>query len=208
MNTGSPAELQYWNQRNADRRELKSSEYNKKRHVYLHSLINQKRGVALKVDLWNEGGNKGCFDIRLFKDFDVIGLDTSKVACIKAKRENPQIHLMNATLNFLPLDKESVDVIFDISTSDHIPLDNFCACIRDYARILARKGELLLIFNNRLPGTERKTCEPYSYWFTVEEVKQALSPYFEIKLLRPYGTHPNELKHWLLKAVKRMGARA
>lgn len=194
--------IEHWNNRNAGRKKTPSSEYNKRRHIYLRSLINKKRGVALKVDLWNEGGNKGCFDINLFKSFKVIGMDISRIACINATKENPWINIMNLTLAFLPFKDGSIDVILDISTSDHMPLNKFSECFENYSRILTEKGELLLIFNNRLPGTEEKT-EPYTYWFNHEEVRTIISKHFDIEILKPYGTHPNELKHFLLKAVKK-----
>ncbi len=192
----------YWNKRNADRTPEASSEYNKGRHRYLRSLITHPGGIALKLDLWNEGGRKGVFDIGLFKTFDVIGMDLAEVACAKAKQENPWLNLLNVTMEHLPCRAQSIDVILDMSTSDHVPLEAFRRVVRDYARILKAKGELLMIFNNRLPGTPRLT-DVADYWFTTEEVEEALSPFFTIELIKPYGTHPNEMKHYLLKAVKK-----
>ena len=194
--------MEYWNKRNAERTPQASSEYNKGRHKYLRSLINKTEGIALKMDLWNEGGRKGVFDIGLFKTFTVIGMDISQVACMKAKAENPWMNIMNQTMQLLPFRDSTLDVILDISTSDHIPYEAFRNLTRDYSRLLKEEGELLLIFNNRLPGTARLT-DIADYWFTTEEVKQAISKNFNIKLIKPYGTHPNELKHYLLKAVKK-----
>ncbi len=194
--------MEYWNKRNAGRMPQASSEYNKGRHRYLRSLITLSRGTILKLDLWNEGGRKGVFDIGLFKTFDVIGMDLAEVACAKAKQENPWLKLLNATIELLPIRDKSQDVILDLSTSDHVPLEAFRRVIRDYARILKAKGELLMIFNNRLPGTPRLT-DVADYWFTTEEVEEALSPFFTIELIKPYGTHPNEMKHYLLKSVKK-----
>ena len=196
--------MEYWNKRNAGRTPQASSEYNKGRHRYLRSLITRTRGTALKLDLWNEGGRKGVFDIALFKTFNVIGMDIAEVACAKAKTENPWLRLMNATVELLPLRDKSVDVILDMSTSDHVPLESFRRVVRDYARVLRPRGELLMIFNNRLPGTPRLTGFS-DYWFTTEEVEEALVPYFNIELIKPYGTHPNEMLHYLLLAKKRLG---
>jgi len=194
--------MEYWNKRNADRTPAASSDYNKGRHKYLRSLITRTGGTVLKLDLWNEGGSKGCFDIGLFKAFDVIGMDIAEVACAKAKAENPWMNLLNLTVEFLPYRDRSMDVILDISTSDHVPFGAFRRLIRDYARILKGQGELLMIFNNRLLGTPRMTGFA-DYWFTEQEVRETISQYFNIKILKPYGTHPNELKHYLLKAVKK-----
>ena len=194
--------MEYWNKLNADRMPKASSEYNKGRHKYLRSLITKNQGQVLKLDLWNEGGSKGCFDIGLFKSFYVTGIDIAQVACAKAKAKNPWMSLMNVTVELLPFRDKSIDVILDISTSDHVPFTNFCRIIHDYSRILKKEGELLMIYNNRLPRTPRLTGYA-DYWFTQEEVKQAISEHFNIELLKPYGTHPNELKHYLLKAVKK-----
>lgn len=193
--------MKYWDKRNADRTPQASSEYNKGRHRYLRSLITRTHGTALKLDLWNEGGRKGVFDVGLFKTFDVIGMDIAEVACAKAQKENPWISLMNSTVELLPLRGKSVDVILDISTSDHIPYQAFCRVVQDYARVLKERGELLMIFNNRLPGTPRLT-DVADYWFTTEEVMDAMWGHFSLELLKPYGTPPNRLKHVLLKAVK------
>ena len=194
--------MEYWNKRNDARTPQASSEYNKDRHRYLRSLITLTRGSILKLDLWNEGGRKGVFDVGLFKTFDIVGMDIAEVACDKARTENPWLKLLNATIELLPIRDKSQDVILDLSTSDHVPLEAFRRVIRDYARILKAKGELLMIFNNRLPGTPRLT-DVADYWFTTEEVEEALSPFFTIELIKPYGTHPNEMKHYLLKAVKK-----
>jgi len=191
--------MKYWNKRNADRTPQASSEYNKERHKYLRYLIIRNSGVALKLDLWNEGGRKGVFDMDLFKAFDVVGMDIAEVACAKAKAENPWINILNLTVEQLPFRDQSIDVILDISTSDHVPFESFRKLIRDYARILKGQGELLMIFNNRLPGAPRMTGFA-DYWFTEQEVRETISEYFNITLLEPYGTHPNELKHYLLKA--------
>ncbi len=194
--------MEYWNNRHTERTPQASSEYNKGRHKYLHSLINRKGGIALKLDLWNEGGRKGIFDIGFFKTFDVIGMDIAEVACAKAKKENPWMTLFNGIVELLPFKDKSIDVILDISTSDHVPFDAYCKLIRDYSRVLNEKGELLMIFNNRLPGTLRMT-DVADYWFTEEEVRDIVSEYFNIELIKPYGTGSNRLKHYLLKANKR-----
>ncbi len=194
--------MEYWNKRNADRTPEASSEYNKGRHKYLRSLITRLGGSVLKLDLWNEGGRKGVFDIGLFKTFDVIGMDIAEVACAKAKTENPWLKLLNASIELLPIRDKSLDVILDLSTSDHVPLEAFRRIIRDYARALKEGGELLMIYNNRMPGTPRLT-DVADYWFTEQEVREAIAECFNIKMLKPYGTHPNEMKHFLLKAVKK-----
>ncbi len=194
--------MEYWNKRNDARTPQASSEYNKDRHRYLRSLITLTRGSILKLDLWNEGGRKGVFDVGLFKTFDVVGMDIAELACAKAKTENPWLKLLNATIELLPIRDKSVDVILDLSTSDHVPLEAFRMVIRDYARILKAKGELLMIFNNRLPGTPRLT-DVADYWFTEREVRETMSGYFTIELIKPYGTGPNRLKHYLLKGVKK-----
>lgn len=194
--------MEYWNKRNAERTPQESSEYNKGRHRYLRSLITRTQGTVLKLDLWNEGGRKGVFDIGLFKTFDVIGMDISEVACTKARMEVPWLSLTNSTVEMLPFRYESIDVILDISTSDHIPYKAFCRVVGDYARILRERGDLLMIFNNRLPGTPRLT-DVADYWFTTSEVAEAVTKHFNLELLNAYGTPPNTEKHVLLKAVKK-----
>ena len=194
--------MKYWNRRHTERTPHASSRYNKGRHKYLRSLITRTEGIALKLDLWNEGGRKGVFDIGLFKTFNVIGMDIAEVACAQARAENPWMSLFNGTIVHLPFRDKSIDVILDISTSDHIPLESFRRVVEDFARILTDGGDLIMIFNNRLPGTPRLT-EIADYWFTEEEVKEALSECFNIELIKPYGTGRNRLKHYLLKAVKK-----
>ncbi len=183
--------MEYWDKRHTSRTPHASSRYNKERHKYLRSLITRTEGTALKLDLWNEGGRKGVFDIGLFKTFTVIGMDIAKVACTKARAENPWMNLLNGTIERLPYRDQSIDVVLDLSTSDHVPLSSFCRVVEDFARILTDGGALLMIFNNRLPDTPRLTGVA-DYWFTEEEVKDALSGHFIIELIKPYGTHPNE----------------
>lgn len=194
---------EYWEQRSRERMKAATSAYNIKRQAFLRSLINHKTGNALKTDLWNEGGNKGIFDVDLFKGFRlVVGMDISQVACIRAKHEQPWMGIINADLKYLPFRQNVFDAIFDISTSDHLPFSAFGTCVEEYSRLLRENGELLLIFNNRLPGEPEKT-NPYTYWFFLDDVEKTVEKFFTIQLLQPYGTHPNELKHYLLKGTRK-----
>lgn len=197
------ASVDYWNTHNALRKKKPTSARNKKRQLYLHSLVTKDRGLVLKLDLWNEGGSKGLFDIELFRAFTVVGMDISKVACRKAKKVHAWMNIINVTLTHLPFAANSFDVILDISTSDHLPFSLFWQCIHEYARLLKAQGELLLIFNNRLADAPAKTS-PFGYWFFKEDVTRVVSKFFIVSLLRPYGSHPNELKHYLLKAIKHL----
>ena len=142
------------------------------------------------------------FDIGLFKTFNVVGMDIAEVACAQARAENPWMSLFNGTIVHFPFRDKSIDVILDISTSDHVPLESFRRVVMEFARILTDRGELIMIFNNRLPGTPRLT-EIADYWFTEEEVRETVSEYFNIELIKPYGTGINRLKHYVLKGRKK-----
>lgn len=112
-----------------------------------------RRELLLKVDLWNEVVDT---DRNLFKTYKKIGfkkiifVEFSKKLCIlySRKKVNNRDFIVNCDLTHLPLKDKLVDVIMDISTSDHLSFKEFNVAAKEYSRVLKDNGLLILLHNN------------------------------------------------------------
>lgn len=137
----------------------------------------------LKVDLWTEGivRSREVLDTALikaqqqgycFSSSSVYSMDIASVTCQKAKQHIPY-HIAQASVTNLPFKRDSFDIIFDPSTSDHINCFEAMQAWLEYASCLKSHGILVLYFSHS-SGTLAKKVDGTYYTFPILEVKQSL----------------------------------
>ena len=91
----------------------------------------------------------------------------------------------------IPLDSDSVDILFTINAMDHV--DNFEAMCREILRILKPGGEFIASFNLEEPAS---VCEPQT--LTEEKIQQALLGPMKVMSYRmaKHGPHGNQYLHF------------
>ncbi len=108
----------------------------------------------LKTDLWNEG-------VEFYKDIinsvkklshtkiNFFGIDISKLIVFKALNRLRYIYGTQASITHLPFRDCSFDIIWDISTIDHLPLKLREKVVEEYFRTLKFKGVLILVTDSQ-----------------------------------------------------------
>jgi len=108
----------------------------------------------LKTDLWNEGVEFYKDVINMVKklsnvEINFFGVDISKLVIFKALNRLKYIYGVQASITHLPFRDCSFDIVWDISTIDHIPLKLREKVIEEYFRTLKSKGVLILITDSQ-----------------------------------------------------------
>ncbi len=98
----------------------------------------------LKTDLWNEGADfqKNVLGHYTGGGFNLYGVDIA-ADVIKAVKV-PGIHKTQAELLRLPFRNGAFDMVLDLSTIDHVPHDRAPQVVREYRRILAHNGIVVM----------------------------------------------------------------
>lgn len=127
------------------------------------------RLLILKTDLWNEGvythrGNL-CEFLESETKTEAFGIDISAVVCKRAKLQmGERVTVIQADVRCPPFRNSLFNIVFDLSTLDHIPPHQRRATLREYARALKKNGVLLLIFDVKNPFRYlRRTVENLIY---------------------------------------------
>lgn len=150
-------------------------------HGLIHQFL-QEKGWFLKCDLWNEAMLEGSwFDLRTPPQkhgLNFVGIDIVKLVCKRAKKNAPSISVVNGDLNHLPFRSSAFNFILDLSTLDHVSVDEVRTILNEFKRVL--NGTLLTIFRQE----KRLHIVADSYhvlWKCVK--KEDLSYVFEISYL-------------------------
>jgi hypothetical protein len=137
----------------------------------------------LKVDLWTEGivrsrevletairvaAKEGYY----FSSSSIYSMDIASVTCQKARQYIPY-HIAQASITNLPFKRDSFDIIFDPSTSDHVELGYAVAAWNNYQFCLKPNGILVLYFSHST-GTLAKKKDGTYYTFPIKDVLYAL----------------------------------
>lgn len=112
--------------------------------------IKQHELVVLKTDLWNEVvDNVRSFTEVLYaiKPRKMIFVEIDKRLCAIYQDRNNS-HIINADISNLPLNQGSIDLIIDISTSDHLSYHDFKKLVKEYYRVLKKGGHIVLFHLN------------------------------------------------------------
>lgn len=113
-------------------------------------LLKNKNTInILKTDLWNEGID---FERDILKHYtdkkkDLYGIDISYRVCKRANNHQRKIKVSTGSITNLSFKDKTFDLIFDPSTSDHLPPDKIPQIIKEYSRCLKFDGILVLIFD-------------------------------------------------------------
>ena len=110
-----------------------------------------KKSIALKVDLWNETVEQTREFSEIYKKAKfgkIIFCEINKELCKLYKKKKGEF-VINGDILFLPIKSNSLNVILDISTSDHFPLKKFQNILKEYSRVLKPNGLLILFHENK-----------------------------------------------------------
>jgi SAM-dependent methyltransferase len=111
-----------------------------------------KGGLVLKTDLWNEviATNRSLTEpLQAVKPKRIIYVEREKELCKTFSQNNKKSEIINGDISKIPLKKGSVNVVIDISTSDHLPIQKFKKSIKEYRRVLKEGGCLVLFHFNK-----------------------------------------------------------
>lgn len=109
------------------------------------SLVKKKKNIRiLKTDLWNEAKKKETFFTE--RKNKKYGIDISNKICMLAKSRYPDLTIVRAGISELPFKISSFDLIWDISTIDHIEHPE--KALKGYYNVLSPGGGLLLVVEN------------------------------------------------------------
>jgi len=144
--------------------------------------LDKKQNIRmLKTDLWTEGVRRERevlnHALRWARNqhyfVKAVGMDISGVACQKAGTYT-RAQLVQADIRSLPYADESFDMILDVSTIDHIPLEEAAAVIQDYWICLKEHGVLVLIFAHQKGTLDNKDMGDEYYCFPIRDMKMHL----------------------------------
>jgi len=114
--------------------------------------ISRKDSLILKMDLWNEvvATNKDLTEsLHAIKPKKVVYVEREKELCRIFSQKKRKSDIINGDISKIPLKEESTDIVIDISTSDHLPLQEFKEAIKEYWRVLKKDGNLILFHFNK-----------------------------------------------------------
>lgn len=146
----------------------------------------------------------GCGDGRFLKELldagytNIYGTDYSARALSFASLFVPEAKLVESELQHLPYDDGFFDKIFLIETLEHIPPEEIPAVLKEFARILAPHGELIVTVPSLLLGPP--TPKHYQH-FTPDSLTATLLPVFSISALYGQdrgGFHPLKVLYRLI----------
>lgn len=113
-------------------------------------LIESKKNIKiLKVDLWNEGIDLERNILKHYRDknYNLYGIDISYKVCKSALKNQSNIRTSVGSITDVAFKNHSFDLIFDPSTSDHLPPKEIPHIIEEYSRCLKSEGILVLVFD-------------------------------------------------------------
>lgn len=130
--------------------------------------------VVLKTDLWTEGKDKHREVFRhaleSAKGFSPkgYGMDISRLTCLRSEG----FPVVQGDIRCLPYRDESFDVIWDMSTIDHVEPPGTLNALLEYRRCLKPQGVLVLAFTHS--GTIRYRHEPDCFGLSLKEMKTSM----------------------------------
>ncbi len=110
--------------------------------------LSNDRAVILKTDLWNEclGAPRNVLGrLAATSQHRLLAVELSHQRCVEARRLVPQVGSVAGSITALPFRSDSVDLLLDLSTIDHVPEAAVSAAIDEYTRVLHRGGVLVLV---------------------------------------------------------------
>jgi ubiquinone/menaquinone biosynthesis C-methylase UbiE len=120
---------------------------------FLDNINDLKRPIIMKTDLWNESVLNSFVIYKTlknnFKFSKIIFLDINKNLCIDFKKNRKKKeYVICGDISSLSFRKSSIDIIIDVSTSDHLSDKDFKKTIEEYFRVLKSNGYLIMFHLN------------------------------------------------------------
>lgn len=162
------------------------------------AYLNNKDNIKmLKTDLWNESisTERNILNEYTGNNIEIYGMDISHYVCshILDKR----IKAVQGDIKKIPFKSQSMDIVLDLSTLDHIPIEEIEFPLGEYNRILKPGGIMVLIFDSwgffwkaynlytrvikKLPTNKFMNNEvDRQYIFNSKKVKKKVSRQFKI----------------------------
>lgn len=110
--------------------------------------------MVLKTDLWEESGRGRGILSEVPRGALVCGMDVSRETCLAAREyEGRPVQIIQANIQALPFRNAVFDMVADLSTIDHVPLDGALLAVGEYTRVLRNGGSLLVTFWRDTPLT-------------------------------------------------------
>lgn len=172
-------------------------------------MVKAKKINLLKTDLWNEGIDIERDILSVYrndKNISLYGIDISDEVCENAKKRIKNLHVKQASIEKLPFRENYFDILLDLSTLDHIPLEKTSDAINEYSRVLKQDGVLVLavwyrslidkIFHN-MKDSETQ------YYFNLDDIKKIINNKFIV--VEEYYTAILQVTPFLEKFVKYTG---
>ncbi len=140
---------------------LKYKDYYLYRTKHLSHLLQLWLGsckslTILKVDLWNEAiGHDDALHFFCNKENTLLGLDISQVVTDTATinfTKNPEsfqsFKFIQSDVQDLPFEDNSIDIVFSISTFDHMTPDEIIISLKEISRVLKQDGHIVFTVDN------------------------------------------------------------
>jgi SAM-dependent methyltransferase len=153
------------------------------------SKVDSVKCDILKTDAWNEAcGNSLIDNIHPKCNIKIIDISEGIINLIRKEYPNSEV----SDIQNLIFENNTIDVIVDISTSDHCPESSLRNIFEEYNRVLKDNGYLLIIHNSsqsifwkiaRLFGYHSPVYSgfPPVYYFSPKVIKSKLSKHFVIE---------------------------
>ena len=116
------------------------------------SLFSSRHPDVLKLDLWNEVGDKEKDFTNhindIFEPNSMTYIELDKDLCEKYRRLGTGNRVANSSISSMKLPYDKFDILLDISTSDHLEDEKFEKAIKEYHRVLKTGGILVMLHDN------------------------------------------------------------
>jgi len=149
----------YWDAAFDSNREmcLKHKEYYRFRTVHMNRLLEKLLGATanltvLKTDLWNEAiGHDDALSFFKTRCSILLGIDISREVTRSATKNfrcSTTFQFLQGDIQQLPFADNSVNVIFSVSTLDHLHKQQIVNSLREMRRVLAPDGHAIVTVDN------------------------------------------------------------
>jgi len=140
----------------------------------------------LKTDLWNEGIETSRDILGQYKNdsrLRLYGVDVSQKVCEMARNNIKNLKIFQGEIQDLPFNKNYFDILLDLSTLDHVSIENAACALKEYARVLKKDGIVVLIFWQNsffIRKVLKKREENGQYLFPLARIRQGVEDEFDI----------------------------
>lgn len=188
-------------------------EYYLSQSQFVCDIVLEKNPVVLKTDLYNEANStpmlggviknlRGCKTI--------IGVEYQKHVVDKAITilGNDHNNLFEGDIRRLPFNKNTFDVVLDLSTLDHIMPSEVDIVLSGYSKILKDNGMFFLVtwIDALDRGGEAAWNPNNQYYFNKDALEESMKKYFSIDEIVLVFIDPGNQRNYLYSYLCRKNA--